>query len=312
MPNSVFLRPFEAADLDDVLAVYHAARPLGVGPPGAKSDFTFRYVAADDADGQIIGYGAAGDGDPSGLSVTVRPERQRQGIGSLLWERLRDGMAAGGVASVEAWVREENAAGRAWLEGQGFTPTKLDGPVQILLPGVDLGPLEVALSEAAAQGITVTTLAEEKERDPDCLAKLHALHITVEADVPGNDPATAPSAEAYAQEWGQPGKLLFLAKDGERYVGLSTADPRGADPFFEERGDIFQQHLTGVRREYRRRGVATALKGRIIAYARQESYRTLWTNSDNPAMRALNWKLGFRSGPWLVYHKTLAQETAYA
>lgn len=306
MQSSISIRPFEADDLDGVLALYHAARPLGVGPPGAESDFKFRHVALDGA--AVIGYGAGGDGDPSALSVMVRPERQRSGVGGLLWDRLRESLGASGVATVEAWVREENAAGLAWLEGLGFIPTKLDGPVQLLLADVDLGPLETALSGAAAQGITVTTLAEEKERDPECLVKLHALHTTIEADVPGHDSAADPSAEEYAREWGQPGKLLFLAKDGPHSVGLSTADPREAAPFFEERHDIFQQHLTGVRREYRRRGVATALKGRIIAHAKREGYRTLWTNSDNPAMCALNWKMGFRSGPWRVYRRELTDE----
>ena len=305
MPSRVSIRPFEAADLDAVLSVYQAARPLGVGPPEAESDFQFRFVSLDGADGRTIGYGAAGDGDPSGLSVTVCPERQRQGIGGLLWERLRESLTGAGIAAVEAWVREENAGGRAWVEGLGFTPTKLDGPVQLLLAGVGLEPLEAALAAVAMQGITVTTLAEEKERDPECLIKLHDLYMTVEADNPWvGRPAPRPPEE-FIREWGQPGKLLFLAKDGARYVGLSTAAPRAAAPFFEERHDIFQQHLTGVRREYRGRGIATALKGQIIAHAKRAGYRTLWTNSDNPAMRALNWKMGFRTGPWRVYRRGL-------
>jgi len=63
--------------------------------------------------------------------------------------------------------------------------------------------------------------------------------------------------------------------------------------------------LTGVLPEYRRRGIATALKVKTISYAREHGFRRIFTNSDNPAMKVLNAKLGFVSGPWRVYRKNL-------
>lgn len=306
MSRSETIRPYETRDCAGVAALYDAARPLGMAAPDAAADDACWFVVEGKA-GQIVGYGAASGQETSRLVLVVHPDHQRRGRGGRLWASLWRELTARGTAAVQPWVRQENAAGVAWLQRHGFTQINPDGPVQFLLAGMDWGPLEAALSAVTAQGITLTTLAEEKERDPECLIKLHELHTTVEADVPGNDPATAPSPESYVKEWGQPGKLLFLAKDGARYVGLSTAAPRGADPFFEEHHDIFQQHLTGVRREYRQRGIATALKLLVIAHAKREGYHTLWTNSDNPAMRALNWKLGFRTGPWLVYRKTIEE-----
>jgi hypothetical protein len=40
-----------------------------------------------------------------------------------------------------------------------------------------------------------------------------------------------------------------------------------------------------------------------IEYARHHGFERILTNSDNPAMRALNRTLGFRAGPWLIYSK---------
>lgn len=310
MSDLTAIRPYERRDYDGVAALYAAAKPMGMSLPDSNNNDVCRIVAESES-GQIIGYGAAAGGEISSLTLWVHPERQRQGLGRRLWECLRQDLARRGTVAVEPWVRQENTPGVAWLEKNGFSQIKLDGPVQILLAGADFVSFQSALDHAAAQGITITTLAEEKARDPECLTKLHRLYTTVEADVPGNDPAAVRPVEEFAAEWEQPGNLLFLAKDGEQYVGLSTAAPRDADSFFEERQDIFQQYLTGVRREYRQRGIATALKRQVIAHAHGQGYRTLWTNSDNPAMRALNWKLGFRTGPWLVFHK-LIEEAVHA
>ena len=306
MTDTFLLRSYEVPDYAHLAALYDTTKPLGMTAPDSETSDACRLVAEDET-GRMIGYGAASGGKNSSLTLVVQPDWQRRGVGSLLWERLCRKVSAHGAVAFEPWVRQENGPAVAWLRKNGFVQINPDGPVQFLLAGAELEHFQTALTHVAAQGITITTLAEEKERGPECLTKLHELYTNVESDVPGHDPTAVRPLEDFASEWRQSGKLLFLAKDGERYIGLSTAAPRNADSYFEERHDIFQQHLTGVRREYRRRGIATALKGQVIAYAHQYGYRTLWTNSGNPAMRALNGKLGFRTGPWLVYHKNLPE-----
>ncbi len=52
-----------------------------------------------------------------------------------------------------------------------------------------------------------------------------------------------------------------MAVDGDEYVGMSNLwDDRASDALYTG--------LTGVKRSHRRRGIATALKVRAIAYAR--------------------------------------------
>jgi GNAT superfamily N-acetyltransferase len=101
---------------------------------------------------------------------------------------------------------------------------------------------------------------------------------------------------------------FFIAKHGQEYVGLSYLSPRQSDPNLDEQG-IIQQSLTGVRAEYRRQRIALALKVKTISYARDHGFRRIFTNSGNPAMKALNKKLGFQSGPWLVFRKELDRLT---
>src|SRR6058998_424967 len=103
------------------------------------------------------------------------------------------------------------------------------------------------------------------------------------------DPGLLP--EAYA-----------IAKQGDRYVGLSTVRRRDKEP----RG--LYQALTGVRREYRGRGVAFAMKLKIIEYAKKNGYEKIKTENatTNAPMYGINMKLGFkRETGWIAFSKQL-------
>src|SRR5690349_16322838 len=56
------------------------------------------------------------------------------------------------------------------------------------------------------------------------------------------------------------------------------------------------QGFTGVKREYRRRGLATALRMQGIAYARSHGYQVIQTfiKPQQASIRALDEKLGFQ------------------
>ena len=84
--------------------------------------------------------------------------------------------------------------------------------------------------------------------------------------------------------------LLFVAvADGEP-VGYVSMDDNGRDGY---------NGLTAVRRAWRRRGIATALKRTQIAAAKRAGFERLITGSEerNLPMRSLNAKLGYRPEP---------------
>jgi hypothetical protein len=119
----------------------------------------------------------------------------------------------------------------------------------------------------------ISTLEVELERDPECLAKLHSLCGTVSADVPGEAPFTQ-TLEEFIRDNVCPDAMpdaYFIDKSGDDYIGLSYLRERGPDANCDEPRNI-QQCLTGVLREYRRRGVARALKIQTVAYAKEHGF----------------------------------------
>jgi GNAT superfamily N-acetyltransferase len=69
------------------------------------------------------------------------------------------------------------------------------------------------------------------------------------------------------------------------YSGLMAHDNHG----------VAEDGLTVVRREWRRRGLAKALKQRELAWARGAGFAEVvtWTQSGNESMRAVNERLGY-------------------
>jgi RimJ/RimL family protein N-acetyltransferase len=98
----------------------------------------------------------------------------------------------------------------------------------------------------------------------------------------------------------------FIAKDGPKYVGMSDVHRIDTEP------GVLQQDDTGVIREYRGRGIATALKLKITEFGQRNGYRMIktWNDSVNAAMLAVNVKLGFkRQVGWILMEKILRPES---
>ena len=92
-----------------------------------------------------------------------------------------------------------------------------------------------------------------------------------------------------------------MALDGDHFVGESQGSINAA--YHAE----FLTGATGVRREYRRRGIASALKAHLILYAKQRGVQEMSTTNDsrNP-MYGLNLQLGFKpESAWVRVAKTL-------
>jgi len=93
------------------------------------------------------------------------------------------------------------------------------------VPSFDFAAFSGAVERATQQGIVLTTLAEELQRDPDALRPVWEMHRDCERDVPSIDPITDPSYEQFLkQAIESPGSIpeaYFLAKDGDCYIGYS-------------------------------------------------------------------------------------------
>jgi GNAT superfamily N-acetyltransferase len=149
---------------------------------------------------------------------------------------------------------------------------------------VDTSAWAAALARAAAQGIVFTTLAEEERRDPGCLQKLYAL-----AKVVHQSPTW--TLDEYLERFDDR-EAVFIAQHGAGYVGYSYL-VRDL-----ERVGWLNQCMTGVLPEWRRRGIAIALKVHGATFARERGYTTIVTRirRANVASLELNSRSGFQ--PW--------------
>ncbi len=161
------------------------------------------------------------------------------------------------------------------------------------------------LRKVTEQGVKISTLSEELQREPDYKRKLHELALAIAPDVPAPDRFTGWSFEDTLKYLKHPDILpdgFFIATDGDRYVGMSDVFKSEKEP-----EDLYQQ-LTGVLREYRGRGIAMVLKLRVIDFAKRHGARVIktWNDSTNAPMLAINMKLGFqRRIGWITFEKNL-------
>ena len=92
----------------------------------------------------------------------------------------------------------------------------------------------------------------------------------------------------------------FVAVDGDEYVGTSNL-------WLSPEPDVLRTGLTAVRRAYRRRGIAFALKVRSLEFAKAHGYKRVQTENElnNRGMLAINDELGFVRNPaWVHYLKS--------
>jgi predicted GNAT superfamily acetyltransferase len=105
-----------------------------------------------------------------------------------------------------------------------------------------------------------------------------------------------PPFEQYAKsEFEDPGFLpqaWMVALDGHANIGMANLF-RSSDSI-----EILETSLIGVLRNYRRRGLATALKCKVFEMAQRMGVRQIHTwNEDNNPMFQLNLRLGIKPQP---------------
>ncbi|MGH2349242.1 MAG: GNAT family N-acetyltransferase [bacterium] len=239
------------------------------------------------------------------VGLSVHPDHRRQGIGARLYTDLTDLMAPFDPVVLWAWTRETWPDGVKFAVDRGFREVRRAWESRLDVAAFDPAPFQ-ARADAALEGLTVTTLAEEKRINPRWLQDVYELHQEVSADIPRPDTFTPQSLEQYQQGvLGNPGHMPeahFLVKDGPRYTAESFMFKSA------ELSDVLYQGLTATRRPYRGRGVAFAVKLHTIAFARKHGAREIrtWNDTLNEPMLRINVKLGFARQPaWITFEMRL-------
>jgi GNAT superfamily N-acetyltransferase len=238
-----------------------------------------RYVLAE-LSGRLAGSGVAGKSSLAGqafIAPRVLPACRRRGVGSAVLRLLAREATAMGFTIAGALVMDAGSA--RFAERHGFREVGRDIE-QVRAIGDEPPP-------QAPPGVTILPVSAR----PDLWL---AAYGTVGAQA-FQDMATVAVLEVTPQEWQQdwitdPDAMFVALADGE-VIGCAGLNPDPDEPRRAEHA------LTAVRRDWRRRGVATALKRTTLSWAAANGFTEVytWTQRDNDAMRALNAHLGFRA-----------------
>jgi GNAT superfamily N-acetyltransferase len=138
---------------------------------------------------------------------------------------------------------------------------------------------------APPDGVEIVSLAAR----PDLFVRTYrelALEAFEDMPLPGE---LAVSEEDWERSWVTWPEGSFVALAGGEIVGYAGLVSWPGDATRAEHG------LTVVRRAWRRRGLATALKARELAWASSTGIRALvtWTQRGNEALQGVNERLGY-------------------
>lgn len=175
---------------------------------------------------------------------------------------------------------------------------------QLAIADFDLAPYDQLEIYLNSKGVKIYSLRQLKLKDPDkWVEKLEEMDWQVVQDVPSTDPFTRDPIEQWLKNFQYPNRsddAHFIAvTDAGEYVGQSYV--KSSD------GEKLYTGITGVMRDWRRKGIATALKVAVIRYAKTTPFTIIETdNEENNPMYDLNMQLGFQPCPaWMIMLKTV-------
>jgi GNAT superfamily N-acetyltransferase len=284
---------------DELPAWVEVVRAANAERAGTVADYLdWRRQAEDmswllaERDGAAVGaaIGIVGWHSPPGVGrgeAYVVPEARGEGIGSALFRELAAWVSARGCIELESVVREDDPASLAWVERRGFREVGRNSTLALDLATVD----EPAVDPPP--GIEIVSWAEREGLERG----MYAVALEAYPDIPGEgDEEAASFAEWLSvdmQGAGDRREATFVALAGDEVVGYAKFSISNARP------GVLMHDLTGVKRAWRGRGIAGALKRAEIAWAKRSGYTRLETLNEerNEPIRRLNERHGYRIEP---------------
>jgi GNAT superfamily N-acetyltransferase len=315
------LRPFDDTD-DDYARLVAIDQQAWPGEPvsleGLQFDdeewdeaFFFKRVMVEVA-GEVVAYAQycetpwAYEPHKYFIKIMVAPAWQRRGIGSAVYAQIEAELKQRGARLLTATTREDQPHAARFVTVRGFVQQIRELESRLDVPAFDATAFVDDCERVVQSGIRIASMRSLQAEDARWLERWWALKETLLQDVPTSEAFTPESLADFATSIHSPQVDLdatFAAIDtatGE-WVGLSSV------VVYPETPAVTYVGLTGVRRAYRRRGIALALKVHTIRFAQRRGAQVIvGENEENNPMYALNLKLGFRpSVAWLGYEKPL-------
>jgi GNAT superfamily N-acetyltransferase len=291
----VEIREIDAGELAEWVALRDACGAR----PGTLENFrdwarqaeeTGWFVGSLDGVDGAVGIAVLGWHAPPGVAraeIDVSPEHGGHGLGSALLAALGTYSGERGYTELMSPVREDDPASLAWAERRGFREVGRNSLLVLDLAGVEAPAVD------PPTGIEIVPWAER----PDLIRGIYEVACDAYPDVPGEADQEMASFEDWLsvdmQGSGDRPEATFLAIAGDEVVGyakFSLGDARPTVAFHD---------MTGVKRAWRGRGIAAALKRAEIAWAIEEGFIRLETFNEerNEPIRRLNERYGYQLAP---------------
>ncbi len=211
-----------------------------------------------------------------------------------------------GATVVETWAPSYRPEYALALESRGYRPGQRNPESMIDLTAFDPEPWRQKYAPVFEGGLEMLTFDEFEQRFGE---EADRMFWRLEMDLFADVPLPSPWVEIPFEDWlrdRQAAPLatewMFVALDGDRPVGTTQLIKNWVD------STLMHNALTAVRREYRRRGIAAALKSRSLELAKAAGVLRVYTdNEENNPMFGLNVALGYREvHHWVQYERPLA------
>jgi mycothiol synthase len=238
--------------------------------------------------------------------VFVMPSKRNKSIGTQLFKTILNALQPYDPISVRTTTREDQNAALHLINKWNFSESKRYWESRLDVQTFDFSPYLNVEEKSMSYSVEITTLAVLSKRDSHYKEKYYDMWYEARLDVPRAEPIAQISYEQW-HSWiiESPymipeATFIALDKDSKTYVGISQL-------LKAEDGAHLETGLTGIRRAYRRKGIAIALKLKGIAYAKEHGVPEIRTSneSNNQAMLSINETLGYVKQPvWIEFVKT--------
>jgi len=242
------------------------------------------------------------------IKIYIHPQYQNQGYGTICYNHLIKALKPFDPIKISTEVHEPHEQSIRFFENRGFMHTISERESSLDLTSFKPEKFEQKIAQINQQGFQLITLKEFRKIDSKADYKVWEFEREVSPDMPWPDPIHLPEFDIYYRQIFNHPKFnedaWFLVIDGGYIAGLNNLW-KSEIPLGLNNG------LTGVRRKYRRKGIATALKYNSMTWAKDNGYK--WIRTDNAAtnesMLNINIKAGFKFMPaWLLYEKVLKED----